>query len=276
MWLSVAQGAKNPPSSSAVRFVRRCACYDAALATSRSRGRSPSRVEVLTAALGENGPNDPAGEVSVNLGSGSVSPRGHAKVIMLSPGSQGVGMQSVFTFLRAVAKHWWPLMGSGFFVLLGVFAAATNQRNPWIVRTSVILAVVLAFVATYLAWLDEHQARGKAETNLREIEDSLSDYEKEGTTLLRQPSPKGEAAIRVWGTQVLDWIDRVGKFLLDKCGKSDARDFDRMPPSEVDSSDLLRGIQELLSHRLGNLATVRRRWHDRVVRQSLPASKHDR
>lgn len=60
-------------------------------------------------------------------------------------------------FAAAMFRHWWELMSCAAFTVLGVYCAAANRGNGWIVGGSAFLAAVLFLVAAYRAWRDEHQ-----------------------------------------------------------------------------------------------------------------------
>ena len=57
-------------------------------------------------------------------------------------------------------------MGCAAFTFLGIYIAATNRSNGWAVGASAALAAFLFFVASYLAWKEQHDALSKAEAEL--------------------------------------------------------------------------------------------------------------
>jgi hypothetical protein len=59
-------------------------------------------------------------------------------------------------FAVALWKRWWASMSCAIFTLLGIYVAATGRSSTWVVRTSFCLAVVLFFVAAFLAWREKH------------------------------------------------------------------------------------------------------------------------
>src|ERR1700733_190415 len=63
---------------------------------------------------------------------------------------------ALLLYLKALWKHWWPLLSCAVFTVIGVYAAATNRSNTWGARVSVGAAFVLLLVASFLAWRDEH------------------------------------------------------------------------------------------------------------------------
>lgn len=62
----------------------------------------------------------------------------------------------VWLFVKALFKGWWAMMSCAAFTALGVYVAATNKGNTWVVGGSAVLAVVFFVVAAYLTWKDEH------------------------------------------------------------------------------------------------------------------------
>ena len=60
-------------------------------------------------------------------------------------------------FTAAMLHHWWALMSCAAFTGLGVYIAATNKGNGWVVGGSAILAAVFFVVAAYKTWRDEHR-----------------------------------------------------------------------------------------------------------------------
>lgn len=65
-------------------------------------------------------------------------------------------LASIRQFLTALVKLWWALMSCAGFTFLGIYAAATNRGNTWIVGGSGVLAALFFGVAAYRAWLYEH------------------------------------------------------------------------------------------------------------------------
>jgi hypothetical protein len=53
-------------------------------------------------------------------------------------------------------KHWWELMSCAAFTILGVYIAATNKGNGWVVGGIAFLAAVFFLMAAYRTWRDEH------------------------------------------------------------------------------------------------------------------------
>jgi hypothetical protein len=72
-------------------------------------------------------------------------------------------------YLAALWKHWWALMGSAAFTLVGLYAAWQQKTNSWIFGASLVLALAMFFVASYRAWKEEHDARIAAETERPDI-----------------------------------------------------------------------------------------------------------
>lgn len=66
-------------------------------------------------------------------------------------------LDSIGLFALALLKHWWALLSCALFTGLGVYAAATNKSNAWVVAGSGVLAFLLFLVAAFMVWRDEHQ-----------------------------------------------------------------------------------------------------------------------
>ena len=60
-------------------------------------------------------------------------------------------------FAAAMFKHWWELMSCAAFTILGVYCAAANRGNGWVVGGSAFLAAAFFLVAAYSTWRDERQ-----------------------------------------------------------------------------------------------------------------------
>jgi hypothetical protein len=61
------------------------------------------------------------------------------------------------TYLKAVRKHWWPLMSCALFTLLGMWVLYADKSNAWALRGTFGIAGFCLFWAEYRAWLDEHR-----------------------------------------------------------------------------------------------------------------------
>lgn len=73
-------------------------------------------------------------------------------------------MVLVWEFIKSVLRRWWTLMSCAVFTLVGIYAAATNAANSWIVWTGFVLAFLVLIVAFYHAWREERILRGHLET----------------------------------------------------------------------------------------------------------------
>jgi hypothetical protein len=62
----------------------------------------------------------------------------------------------ILLFAAGLLRHWWALLSCAVFLLIGVYAAATNKTNSWIVGATAVAAVAMLIVAAYLTWKDEH------------------------------------------------------------------------------------------------------------------------
>jgi hypothetical protein len=82
-------------------------------------------------------------------------------------------MRSVGEFIKEWFQEWWGLMGCGAFTFLGIYVAAANRSNAWVVGSSAALGSVLVFVASYRAWERQNTARILAETELKAFVDAL-------------------------------------------------------------------------------------------------------
>jgi hypothetical protein len=58
---------------------------------------------------------------------------------------------------RATLPHWWALMSCAVSNIVGVYALALHKDNPWLIRSSFILAGVFVVIAIALAWKDENR-----------------------------------------------------------------------------------------------------------------------
>jgi len=83
-------------------------------------------------------------------------------------------MRSVGEFIKEWFQEWWGLMGCGAFTFLGIYVAAANRSNVWVVGSSAVLGSALVFVASYRAWKRQNTARIQAETELKAIVDGLN------------------------------------------------------------------------------------------------------
>jgi hypothetical protein len=57
---------------------------------------------------------------------------------------------------RATLRYWWALMSCAVSNIVGVFALAFHKDNPWLIRSSFVLAGAFVVIAIALAWRDEH------------------------------------------------------------------------------------------------------------------------
>jgi hypothetical protein len=56
-------------------------------------------------------------------------------------------------------------MSSAVFTLIGFYGAFHNASNSWYVWASLVAAIAMFFVASFLAWSDEYKAKRKAEAS---------------------------------------------------------------------------------------------------------------
>jgi hypothetical protein len=71
------------------------------------------------------------------------------------------------SYVNAVRKHWWALMGCAAFTILSGWIAYADKTNAWTIRTTIGFAGVFLFYAGYLAWRDEHRRVLAIEEGLR-------------------------------------------------------------------------------------------------------------
>ncbi len=62
-----------------------------------------------------------------------------------------------YLFLKAILKDWWGWMSCAAFTFLGIWAAAAGKSGAWVLWASFVLGVAFFFVATYRAWVREHE-----------------------------------------------------------------------------------------------------------------------
>lgn len=62
----------------------------------------------------------------------------------------------ILSFAAGLLKRWWALLSCAVFTVIGVYAAATNKANSWIVGATAVAAVAMFVFAAYLTWNDEH------------------------------------------------------------------------------------------------------------------------
>jgi hypothetical protein len=67
----------------------------------------------------------------------------------------------LWKFTKALLKHWWALVGSAVLTVVSLYAAWQREPNQWVVRASIVAALILFFVAAFLAWNEEHNNLGK-------------------------------------------------------------------------------------------------------------------
>jgi hypothetical protein len=62
----------------------------------------------------------------------------------------------MWLFTASLLKHWWALMSCAAFTILGVYVAASNKGNAWIVGGTTVLAAACFVVAAYQTWRDQY------------------------------------------------------------------------------------------------------------------------
>jgi len=72
-------------------------------------------------------------------------------------------------YASAIFGHWWALMSCAVFTILGVIQLALKKSNIWMLRVTFGAAVVLLFIASFLAWQDEHIANVSLKRSLDDL-----------------------------------------------------------------------------------------------------------
>jgi hypothetical protein len=76
-------------------------------------------------------------------------------------------LQTLGRYLLALGKRWWALMSCAVFTFIGYYAAANNKGNGWIVGAVGVAAVLMFFIASFLAWKEQYE---KASEEIPELE----------------------------------------------------------------------------------------------------------
>jgi hypothetical protein len=76
-------------------------------------------------------------------------------------------------FIAEWLKNWWGLMGCAAFTFLGIYAAAANKSNVWVVGASAAAGTVMFFIASFQAWRREHEASNNASERISRLETAL-------------------------------------------------------------------------------------------------------
>jgi hypothetical protein len=84
----------------------------------------------------------------------------------------------LWRYVKSLLKYFWALLGSAVFTVISLYANLENESNHWIVRISIVAAVLLVFVATFLAWNDEHK-RLEEEISRRSSPDVILDWQSD-------------------------------------------------------------------------------------------------
>ena len=80
-------------------------------------------------------------------------------------------MRTIWEFISEWFREWWGLMGCAAFTFLGIYVAAANKSNAWIVASSAALGYISFFTASYRAWKRQHD-RSNEERVKRELEEA--------------------------------------------------------------------------------------------------------
>lgn len=103
-------------------------------------------------------------------------------------------MQSVREFFGDWLREWWGLMGCAAFTFLGIYIAATNKSNAWIVGGSAALGTILFFVASYRAWKKLYDRLEAAQLE-KELELARNNQRQRLVTALRTLHPKPHQSV---------------------------------------------------------------------------------
>jgi hypothetical protein len=75
-------------------------------------------------------------------------------------------VEGIGPFLKALFRHFWTYMSCAVFTIAGIYAAASNKPNQWIVGCAFSLAGLGILISAFLAWKDEYSGRAAALTQL--------------------------------------------------------------------------------------------------------------
>ena len=116
-------------------------------------------------------------------------------------------------YLKAVRKHWWPLMSCALFTLLGMWVLYADKSNAWAVRAMFAVAGFCLFWAGYRAWLEERNKRVLLEgpvLTLKEKVLRLSHDVLEFAFSRSNAAPKVTTSVRFAGDDLPQKLDAYG------------------------------------------------------------------
>jgi hypothetical protein len=94
----------------------------------------------------------------------------------------------VVLFIKEWFKEWWGLMGTAVFTFLGIYVAAANRSNQWVVGASAVAGGILFFVASYRAWKRQHDVLQQTQRQLSE-----QDFQKAQLAAIREQTETQKA-----------------------------------------------------------------------------------
>ena len=59
-------------------------------------------------------------------------------------------------WIKALWKVWWALMSSAIFTILSVYIAIANKTGSWLLRVTIVLAVIFFVIAAFQAWREQY------------------------------------------------------------------------------------------------------------------------
>ncbi len=63
----------------------------------------------------------------------------------------------LWAYLRSLWRHWWALMSSAVFTILGIIVLALGKSKNWTLWATFGAASLMLLFASFLAWRDEHK-----------------------------------------------------------------------------------------------------------------------
>ncbi len=76
-------------------------------------------------------------------------------------------MTNLVPFVKALGRHWLPLMGCAGFTFLGIYGLAANKTGLWMFRASIVLGAFFFLAASYRAWDEQFRERHRLESRIR-------------------------------------------------------------------------------------------------------------
>lgn len=111
-------------------------------------------------------------------------------------------VEEIGLFLKALFKHWWAYMSCAVFTVAGIYGAAWNRPNQWIVGCAFSLAGAGILYSAFFAWKDEHSGRAIA---LAQLATAL------GAAIQVQISARLDLSARTYTPTVIFELHNAGK-----------------------------------------------------------------